>query len=599
MLARADDQLDPLVVTATRMPQPVSKSLADVTVIGRDAIERQVAGSVADVLRTVPGVSITRNGDSASTTSVMIRGSETRHVLVLVDGVPMDSQSTGGATWEAIPLQWVERIEVVRGPASVVYGSDAMGGVVQIFTRKGKGAPHVEAGLGLSDQSTLNGDLSLMGAVGAWDFALGVAAETSHGFNASTTSRAGKAAADRDGHTSNTAQFKLGWLAAPGQRVQLGLSGQHVNNMYDASPTSNLNDQALKDSSHADLSWTADWLPNWRSAVALGQSTDAYEARTSYIYNTSTRVQTASVVNQLKLGDHALRATLERREDHLLNSDLPVLGDAGRGDQAANALGLGYEWQSELGALSGTLREDHSDRFGAHRTGALAAAWVIQPGDRLRASVGTAFRSPTLYQMFSTYGDPNLKPESSRTRELAFTHERDGLNLGITAFRTTYDQLIGFGALGTCLSDDPIYGGCYRNTAHAVIQGVTLSGGFMVMDVRLTASADFLSPKNSDTGKLLQRRAQREGKMRAEWAWADWLMGAQAQVVGKRFDDVNNTKALGGYALYGLDASRHLTPETSVVLRVDNLANHAYQTAMNYAQAPRTVFIGLRWAPGL
>jgi vitamin B12 transporter len=128
---------------------------------------------------------------------------------------------------------------------------------------------------------------------------------------------------------------------------------------------------------------------------------------------------------------------------------------------------------------------------------------------------------------------------------------------------------------------------------------VTLSGGFMVMDVRLTASADFLSPKNSDTGKLLQRRAQREGKMRAEWAWADWLMGAQAQVVGKRFDDVNNTKALGGYALYGLDASRHLTPETSVVLRVDNLANHAYQTAMNYAQAPRTVFIGLRWAPGL
>jgi vitamin B12 transporter len=593
-VARADDQLGALVVTATRTPQLVGKVLADVSVIGREAIERQGAGSVADVLRNVQGIEFTRNGDGASTTSVMIRGSNSRHVLVLIDGVPFDSQSSGGATWEAIPLQWVDRIEVVRGPASVAYGSGAMGGVVQIFTRKGKGAPHIEAGLGLSDLGLANGDFSLMGAVGDWDYAVGVAAESSDGFSSRADASPATVAGDRDGHVSNSSHLKLGWRPVADQQVQLSLTTSHLNTMYDASRTSSKDDRAYKDSNEAGLSWSARWLPQWRTVTALGQTNDAYETRGSGVYRTSTRIQTASVLNHVQLDEHAVRFTVERREDHLLNSDLVVQPTGKRGDQVDNGLGLGYEWQGEQAAVSVTHRLDDSDRFGAHRTGALAGSVTLVPGLRLRASTGTAFRAPTIYQQYSRYGDPSLQPESSRTNELALTHEHNGLNLGATVFRTVYDNLIDFGAIGTCLDTSA---GCYRNMAHARIQGLSLTADTQVNEVRLTASADYLSPRNTDTGKLLQRRAQRVAKVRAEWTWAEWALGAQAQGVGKRYDDAANAKPLGGYALYGLDASRRLTPESSLVVKVDNLSNHAYQTALNYGQAPRSVFIGWRWAP--
>jgi vitamin B12 transporter len=595
--ARAEDQLEPLVVTPTRTLQPLSKVMADVTIIGRQAIERQVSGNVGDVLRTVPGLDITRTGDAASVTSVMIRGSNARHVLVLVDGIPMDSQGTGGATWETIPLQWVERIEVVRGPASVAYGSDAMGGVVQIFTRKGRGAPHIEAGIGLADQSLLSVDMSLMGAVDTWDYALGVAAEVSDGFNALLTAQPGKVAADRDGHQNHSSHLKLGWQPVVDHKLQMSLTRQHINNKFDASKTSNFDDRALKDSSQAALSWTAQWLPAWHTSASLGQTTDAYEVRSSYEYHTRTRVQTASLVNRWQMDEHAVRAILERREDQLLNSDLPVLGNTGRGDQASNGLGLGYEWQSEALGLSATWRQDHNNRFGDHRTGALAGSWQFLPGQRLRASVGTAFRSPTIYQLFSTYGNVDLKPESSKTTELAYSFEADGQRASITAFRTTYDQLIDFGPIGVCLDTDPDYGGCYRNTARARIQGLTFSGDVSIMALRLIASLDVLDPKNSDTGKLLARRARHAGKVRTEWSWGAWQMGAQATVQGRRFEDAGNTKVMGAYALYGLDASRQFAPAWSVVARVDNVSDHTYQTALNYASAPRTVFVGVRWAP--
>lgn len=592
--AGAEEQLDPLFVTAARVPQALSRTLADVTVIDREVIERQVAGSVADVLRTVPGVQITRNGDAASTTSVMIRGSNTRHVLVLVDGVPVGSQSSGGATWEALPLAWVDHIEVVRGPASVAWGSDAMGGVVQIFTRKGQGAIGVEAGMGLSDQGLVNGDVSLTGGQGAWDYAVGVAGEANRGFNSRANTVPGTVADDRDGHRSNSSHLKLGWQASAAQRLQLSYSGMHVNNKYDASTSSKVDDQALKDSTQAAFNWSAQWLPSWHTVTTLGQSTDAYETRSSYAYHTATRMQNASVLNQWTQGAHGVRVVLERREDRLLNSDLPVLSGGDRGSQADNAVGLGYDFKTSRGGVSLTWRRDDNDRFGSHDTGALAGDLVLAPGHRLRASIGTAFRAPTLYQLYSTYGDPNLKPETSLTRELAYTGEIGLVTLGVTGYHTTFEDLIDFGALGPCLDT---YYGCYRNTASARINGVTFSAETTLSGVRLTGSVDLLNPSDTASHKWLARRARQEGKLRAEWAWLGWDLGAQAQLTGRRYDDAANTKQLGGYALFGVDASRKLTPNWSTVLRVSNLSNHDYQTALNYNSEPRTVFVGLRWTP--
>lgn len=593
--AWADAQLQPLVVTATRVPSAVSARLADVTVVSRDEIERQGAGGVADVLQRLPGIQVTRNGDAASTTSVFIRGSNTRHVLVLVDGVPVGSQSTGGATWESLPLAWVDRIEVVRGPASSAYGSEAMGGVVQIFTRKGQGAPRLAVGMGVSDQHMLQGDVSATGSVGDFDYLVGAAGASSHGFNALANASPTSQAADRDGYRSHSSHAKVGWRVATGQHVQASLTRAHLDTQFDDSATSQLDDRAKKDSEKAALSWTAHWLPHWQTITTLGQSADVYEIRSSDRYSTHTRIQNAAVVNQLQLDAHSLRLVLERREDRLLNSDLPLLGADGRGDQKTNGVGLGYEYQVQDLAAGLTWRVDNNSRFGEHSTGAASASLQLAPGHRVRASAGTAFRAPTIYQLFSSYGDPALQPETSWSRELGYTLQVDGVQWGVTGFRTHYDQMIDYSVSKICWTGDA---GCYANTAKARIEGVSLSmSGLTVGDVRLQGSVDWLNPTDTAKDKWLPRRAREEAKLRAEWAAFDWDLGAQVQATGRRFDDAANSKKLGGYAWYSLDATRKVNANLTVLFKVSNLSNHAYQTALNYNTEPRTVFVGMRWTP--
>ncbi len=591
----ADAQLGELQVTATRMPQPVSKALADVTVVTRADIERQGAGGVADVLQKLPGFQVVRNGDATATTSVMIRGSNSRHVLVLVDGVPTGSQATGGATWESLPLAWVERIEVVRGPLSAAYGSDAMGGVVQIITRKGHGAPRMELALGVSDQSMLQGELSTLGSVGEFNYLVGVTAQASRGFNTRSDVVPTSVAADRDGHAKHSSHARFGWQPMAGQQVQASLSSTHINNQYDASKASNVDDRAKKDSTQAALSWTANWMPAWQTVTSLGQTTDAYEARSSYVYHSATRTQNASVVNQVRLDDVVARVLLERREDHLLNGDLLLLGSEGRGDQKNNGLGLGLEWQADPVVLAVNGRVDNNSRFGVHRTGSAAASFKLAAGHAVRASVGTAFRAPTVYQLFSSYGDPALTPETSQTKELGYTYSEGGVQWGASAYRTHYDQLIDFNFNKICWTGSA---GCYGNTAKARIDGVSLTmAGLMVGEVRLQGSLDWLNPTDTVRDKWLPRRARQEAKLRAEWTWLDWNLGAQGQFTSRRYDDAGNTKQLGGYAVYSLDASRKVSNELSVLAKVTNASNHVYQTALNYNTEPRTVFVGMRWTP--
>jgi len=162
-------------------------------------------------------------------------------------------------------------------------------------------------------------------------------------------------------------------------------------------------------------------------------------------------------------------------------------------------------------------------------------------------------------------------------------------------FDSHVTNLIQFGAAGVCESEY----GCYRNVDAAVLKGVELSGATTWAGVRLSASWNIGSPKNAETDKLLARRARQHGVLRAEKAVSDWLVGVNVKASGHRFDDAANTRPLGGYALWGIDAQTRLAPEWKLVLRADNLFDKDYQTARNYASAPRTVFVGVRWTPGL
>jgi len=573
-------QLQETVVTATRTAQPVSDIVADVSIIDRERIERSGATGLADVLRRIPGVEISRNGGPGATTSVFLRGAESRFTAVYIDGVRVDSQSTGGAAWESIPLALIDRIEVLRGPAGAVYGSDALGGVVQIFTKRGEGGFSPFAGVGMGTHSTRKLDGGFSGAQGGFDYALGLAHEKSDGFNARTVRTQNP---DRDGYRSRSANLRLGFQATKTQRLEASYLENNLESGYD-------NGLGKDDQNHhrlhaLGLNWQAQWSEAYSTRLSVADSRDHYETTPSP-YSTTTHLRGYTLQNELRLGAQLLTAALERREDHLKNAPI----DRSR---AQNALALGYSLNQQGHTVQLNLRHDEDSEFGGKTTGSAAYAYAFTPEWRASASAGTAFRAPTLYQRFSEYGVATLQPESSRNLELGLRWARGASSVGLVAYRNTVDDLISFASAGACAS--PF--GCYSNTARARYAGATLTAAHAVGGVNLAASLDVQNPRDLDTGRQLARRAKRHGMLSADTRVGQWQLGAEAQFSGKRFDDAANTRVLGGYTLLNLSASTPIAKDWSVLARVDNLADKSYEVARTYATAGRTLYVGLKWAP--
>lgn len=590
-MAWADEAVAPVVVTANREPQPIQKVMADVTVVTRDDIERQAGTAVADVLKTLPGFEIVRNGDVYGTSGVFLRGAESRHLLVLIDGVRLDTQSgSGGATWEALPLSEIDRIEIVRGPASAIYGSDAVAGVVQIFTRKGQGPLRMTLGMGVGSHGLIQSDVSLSGGHDAWSYSLGGAISRASGFDTRSNTKVGTQAEDNDDYRASSAHAGVGYRLSERQSFHISLLTQHSNAGYDSSVSSKVDDRSVQDLDSVSAAWVAQWLDAWRSTVTVGQANSRYETRPS-VYVTRTEVRNASWANQITVGEHTVRATLEGREDRLKNTSVP----ADRDVQRDGALGLGYDWQGRDVSVQTSIREDHHSAFGEHVTGSVGAAYDLSKQWRIRGSWGTAFRAPTLYQRFSPYGQANLQPEIARTSELGLQYHSGSLQWGVTVFNSRVEDLINYDSPGVCAST----WGCYRNVGRATLRGVELSGAATWAGVRWTGAFNLDDPRNAETDTLLARRARQHGSVRAETSWAQWMWGAQAQWSGQRFDDASNLNRLGGYALLGVDAQKDLNQNWKLILRVDNLTDKRYETARTYSTSGRAVFAGVRWTPDL
>ena len=570
-------------MTATRVAQPLSDLVADVSIIDRAAIERSGAGGVADVLARVPGIEFVRNGGPGTTTSLFIRGAETRFTAVYVDGVRVDSQSTGGATWEAIPLSQIDRIEVLRGPASAVYGSDAMGGVIQIFTRRGDGAFSPYIGLGLGTYGTSKTEAGFSGANGAVDYALGLADESSKGFN--TRPVAGQNP-DDDGYRSQSVSARLGLQVSKEHRLEASTLSNDLNSQYDGSATRD--DRNLHQLRATGLNWQARWSDAYSTRFSVTDARSRYET-TPTPYLTITSLRGYLFQNEYRQGLHLFTAALERREDQLDNASTTPTTTA----RSQNALALGYGLSDKQHAIQLHARQDQDSEFGAQNTGSAAYGFAFTPQWRFTASAGTAFRAPTLFQRFSIYGSPTLQPETSRTMELGARYNDGRTSWGLVAYRSSVSNLITFSTPGPCASTV----GCYANTAQAEYLGVTLSGNQRLGEVDLRASLDVQDPRDQVTGKLLARRSNQHATLGVSTRLKAWTMGADAQLSGLRYDDAANTTVLPGYTVVNLHAQTHVTKDWTLLLRVDNATDAVYQLANTYATPGRSLFVGLKWAP--
>jgi vitamin B12 transporter len=568
------------VVTATRVVQPLSDVVADVSILDRAQIERSGAVGLADVLKRLPGVEMARNGGPGTNTSVFLRGAESRFTAVYVDGVRVDSQSTGGATWQAIPLALIDRIEVLRGPAAAIYGSDAIGGVIQIFTKRGEAGFAPFFGVGLGTYNTRKLDAGFSGASGTFDYGLGVAYEKSDGFNARPITGQNP---DKDGYRSQSANLRLGLQLDKAQRLEATYLTSDVDSGYDSGLGAD--DRSLHKLETLGLTWQAQWTDAWSTRVLVNESNDRYETKPSP-YLTQTRLRSYTLFNELRLGEHLLTAALERRADELKNAPI----DKGR---SQNALALGYGFSHQAHTLQLNVRHDKDSEFGGKTTGSAAYAFAFTPAWRATASAGTAFRAPTLYQRFSEYGVATLVPESSRNVELGLRWAQGASSAGLVAYRNKVSNLITFGAAGPCASRS----GCYTNTARAEYAGVTLSAASAIGGVNLRTSLDVQNPRDLSTGKQLARRAKQHGTLAADTRVGNWLLGADAQVSGKRFDKAGNTRVLSGYSLLNLSASTAIAKDWTLLARIDNVSDKQYEVARTYGTAGRSFYAGVRWAP--
>lgn len=610
--ASTDASLRETVVTATRVEQPLSDLVADVSIVDSETIARSGATGVADVLARLPGVEIGRSGGIGNATSVFIRGAESRFTAVYIDGVRIDSQSTGGAAWEGIPLGQIDRIEVLRGPAAAVYGSDAIGGVIQLFTKRGEGPATPSVGVGIGSHNLRKAEAGLSGTAGeggAFDYSLGVSHEESDGFNVqpldkrnpvrtSQYSADGWTSPDRDGYRNTSANARLGFQINPAHRLEGTFLYSDTEAKYDSAsrttrpPAVFPDDTGTNTLRTAGLAWVAKWNEIYSTRLQVTDGKTTYQTDPSF-YRTETETRGYLFQNNLTFGAHRITATLERREDGLDNAATSAFSPRLAEDRSQNAVSLGYGFVQGPHSLQLQARRDDDSEFGGKTTGSAAYGFAITPQWRATASVGTAFRVPTLYQRFSEYGVASLKPEESRNVELGLRWTEGATNAGVVVYRNRVTDLITFdGSATTCASDF----GCYANTARAEYEGLTLTAGHRIGSVTLRASADFQDPRDVDNDRQLARRARRHGMLGADWAVAGWTLGAEVQTSSMRYDDAANTRRLGGYTLLNLVASTKLTPSLTLFARLDNAGDKNYQLARTYATAGRTAYVGLKWS---
>ncbi|SDW28750.1 TonB-dependent vitamin B12 receptor [Lysobacter enzymogenes] len=591
--------LDQVVVTASRTAQTQDATLAAVTVIDRAEIERLQPASLPDLLRGTPGASLANNGGPGKSTSLFLRGTESDHVLVLVDGIKLGSATSGGASLQDIPVEQIERVEIVRGPFSSLYGSEAIGGVIQIFTRRPQGpfAPSFSVGIGSNATHRAAAGVAGKGERG-W-YSINAAHEDTDGINACRGKPSPGGAGcftnspDRDGYRNTSLTMQGGYRFNEQWDAEARVFRAEGYNEYDGSQ----NNQAdiVQQVAGAKLRYR----PSDRLALSLnaGRSWDLSEQYKDGKYSSTfdTRRQLGSLQGDLGLGGGLLTLGFDWQRDQV-DSNTAYKRDS---RVLRGAFG---QYQREFGAhaLQASVRRDDDSQFGGKTTGSVLWGWNLSDALRLTASYGTAFKAPTFNELYYPgYGNPDLSPETSRSFELGLrgTFGEGGRQVwSLNAYQTRIDDLIAY--------DASI--GLPGNVDRARIRGLEA-----VLDTRLAGwdlrtSATWLDPRNDSRGSyrdnVLPRRARQSARIdldrRFEVGAGDALsFGASVYAANDRYDDLANARRLGGYALTDLRVGYALGTDWSVQLAANNLFDRRYETAAFYNQPGRTYLLSLRYRP--
>ena len=591
--AQAADDLDAVVVTATRTTTTVDQSLAAVEVITREQLETLQAPTLLEVLRARAGINVSNQGGAGKLTTLFMRGSESDHVLVLVDGVRVGSSTSGLVSFQDLPVEQIERIEIVRGPRSSLYGSDAIGGVIQIFTRKDDGALRVRAHAGVGSRRAREAGVGL-GAGGArgW-FGIDANWNRTEGFNACRGVGAPVFAGcfttepDRDGYENRSLSLRGG--VRFGERATLDVRALEARGENDYDGRFVNRSDVVQQVLGAQFKWNA--TERLTLQATLGSNRDASDNFLGSVDqgDFDTRKDTASLQTDWAVAEgQLLTFGADWLRDRITSST--AYDDTRRSNRAAFV-----QYQGAFGAhdLQLAVRRDDNGQFGGKTTG--SAAWGVDVGSgfRLTASWGTAFKAPTFNELyFPFFGNPALRPEASRTVEAGIAWRGEGHGVRLDVFETDVDDLIVY--------DASIF--LPNNLDRARLRGAELQYDGTVAGVDVRASASWLDPENRaagvNFGNDLPRRARETARLDLDRAFGDVRIGITGIAEGGRYDNVANTRRLGGFATLDLRAEYAFTPQWRLQARVGNLFDRQYETVEYYHQPGREWFLTVRYASG-
>jgi vitamin B12 transporter len=575
------ERLGPVFVTATRTSQPVSSLLSDVRMIDAEQIAAAGQSTLTELLQSQAGIEIVANGGPGQVSGVFLRGTNTNHVVVLVDGVRINSATSGTTAFENIPLNEIDRIEILRGPASSLYGADAIGGVIQIFTKQGGNRFTASAGIGTWRTERYAANLAR--DFGPTRLSVQAGYEDSLSFPATNEHNAFLFNPERDPYRNKNAGLNVSHDWAAGHTLTARVLMSEGDTHFDSSPTTqDVNRQRL--STYAVES--RDTFGSWQSSLRVARGKDDSTITGLFPGTFRTNQDQATWQNDLSLPGGTATAGLEYRRERVDSTTTYT-----QTSRDIRSIFAGYAGGFDAHLLQVSGRHDDNSQFGGVDTGNLAYGYRMTPELRLTAGVGNAFKAPSFNDLYFSSpffsGNPDLKPERARSYEVAAYYDGKRQRAGLTWYENRIHDLIAV---------DPTFT-TVVNVDRARIRGGTAYYGTDVAGYRVRAEVTHHEPIDLATGKQLVRRAKDFGNVTVDKDVGQWTLGGELVASGPRFDAADNNEAsrMGGYALLNLRATYTLWRNFTLAVRWNNVLDKVYELARGYNTPRSNGFVEIRY----
>jgi len=586
--ANAMTQLDDINVTATRTAQTVDETLAAVTVITREDIDNLQDQDLTELLDGLPGLTVTNSGGLGKTAGIRLRGTGTGHTLVIIDGVRIGSATLGEAALQHLPLQHIDRIEIVRGPLSHLYGADAVGGVIQIFTRKGQQETQVNAEIGYGSHDTSSGSLGISGSHKDTSYNLQVSQLKSDGFSTLKNNNS-----DKDGYRNQSFAAQLEHQFS--NNLKLGINILHADGdtEYDSNwvPASDYNTDFLQQSVSGKLEYSpTEW---WDLSISGGETKDETTNLTDGTFSSffDTERRQASWQNNFFIGNTAI---LTLGIDFLRDK---VAGSSTYSEDKRHNTGYFIQYQRTIGANNITLalRHDDSDAYENSSTGNIAWGYTLSEHLQLHASYGKAFTAPTFNDLYyvdpwGSNGNNQLTPEKSKSIEFGLKGKQGWGHWNLNVFRTSIKDLISW-------VETPPGSWIYRpqNVNSARIKGLEASINSTLAGWDIAGNLTLLDPRDRTTDKQLVYRNKRTLRVDVDRTFGKTNIGATLQARSYSYKDTQNTQRASGFGTVDLRASHQLTANWKIKGEISNLFDKDYETIKGYNTEDRALFVAISY----